>query len=401
MDSPMVDRHLNDRALNEFIRMPVSNYMISFLSQKAAEVIICETSGSAKTSRLPPSPPHTPPDSKTGSPSRSDSPSGFKSDPSGSKADLPSLEKFIASLCKRSHVQVATLMTTLVYLDRLKSKLPPVAKGLRCTVHRIFLAALILSAKFLNDSSPKNKHWADYSSVRGYEPFGFSRTEVNLMEKQLLYLLDWDLNITEDDLYTHLDPFLAPIRDDILRTEAQKRISEFRKQHRLQEQEERRSQDPYTPDMSSSYGSDRMRYDSTPGLDNIPELARSDTATSSGMSSSASSYRSHSRPSTPMSSVGSYYAGAGDGDSMMGDIYESYSTAASPGIVREPLKVEMSGANPGAIGGKGKGDLLPYEIPSTVTSGKKGKGNFWKFLGGGSKIDKNAKDNLLYAAEAA
>jgi len=81
-----------------------------------------------------------------------------------------------------------------------------------CTTHRIFLASLILAAKNLNDSSPKNKHWARYSAVRGFENFGFSITEVNLMEKQLLFLLDWDLRINPDDLYFHLEPFLAPIR---------------------------------------------------------------------------------------------------------------------------------------------------------------------------------------------
>ena len=103
-------------------------------------------------------------------------------------------------------------MTSLVYLSRLQSRLPPVAKGMRCTVHRIFLASLILAAKSLNDSSPKNKHWARYTAVKGYEGFGFSLTEVNLMEKQLLNLLQWDLIVREDDLYTHLKPFLAPIR---------------------------------------------------------------------------------------------------------------------------------------------------------------------------------------------
>ncbi|KAG9756375.1 hypothetical protein KCU95_g20387, partial [Aureobasidium melanogenum] len=36
--------------------------------------------------------------------------------------------------------------------------------------------------------------------------------EVNLMEKQLLNLLNWDLIVREDDLYFHLEPFLAPIR---------------------------------------------------------------------------------------------------------------------------------------------------------------------------------------------
>ena len=83
---------------------------------------------------------------------------------------------------------------------------------MRCTVHRIFLASLILAAKNLNDSSPKNKHWARYTSVKGYDGFGFSLAEVNLMERQLLFLLDFDLGVSEEDLFHHFEPFLAPIR---------------------------------------------------------------------------------------------------------------------------------------------------------------------------------------------
>ncbi|KAF9138942.1 hypothetical protein BG015_002210 [Linnemannia schmuckeri] len=72
---------------------------------------------------------------------------------------------------------------------------------MHCTCHRVFLASLIVAAKYLNDQSPKNKHWSAHSTV-------FSVGEVNLMEKQLLALLDFDLRITEADLASSLQDFL-------------------------------------------------------------------------------------------------------------------------------------------------------------------------------------------------
>lgn len=148
---------------------------------------------------------------------------------------LPTVEQFITSLVHRSHVQVPTLMSSLVYLDRLRSRLPPVAKGVRCTVHRIFLASLILAAKNLNDSSPKNKHWARYSIMRDFDGFGFSLTEVNLMEKQLLFLLDWDLRITEEDLYEHLEPFLTPIKAQYQREQEEREFEQARIEYEEQQ----------------------------------------------------------------------------------------------------------------------------------------------------------------------
>ncbi|KJR86894.1 cyclin [Sporothrix schenckii 1099-18] len=233
MDSTQLSMaELNAAALEQFVFTPVNRDMIRYLADAAANVIQCDpnmmppTASEVQRRTLP-----TPP----GSPSHSPAPRAVRREDGG----LPSLEEFISQLVVSSNVQVPTLMSTLVYLNRLKSHLQPMAKGLRCTTHRIFLASLILSAKYLNDSSPKNKHWANYSVITTeFYNFGFSRTEVNLMEKQLLFLLDWDLRISEEDLYHNLDDFLAPIREDVAARFARRQQRRRRQKLLLQQQQE-------------------------------------------------------------------------------------------------------------------------------------------------------------------
>ena len=204
-------------------------------------------------------------------------------------------------------------MATLVYLNRLKSKLPKTAQGLPCTRHRILLSCLILAAKNLNDSSPKNMHWAQYTDGL------FSVKDINLMERQLLHLLNWDLKVSNDDMCLNLHKFLDPIKQEISNSQKVRKYLQKKQQQADAMQQYLHQQQSSAPSVPTVSSSDNSSYPSpcvappsnAPPLIPVPQLPQSTSTISlrsnisrSSSVASALSLNSHGRNSS-VSSISS------------------------------------------------------------------------------------------------
>lgn len=89
--------------------------------------------------------------------------------------------KFVRTMCERSKASAGSLFACITYIEKLRTKLPATASGIYCTRHRIFLSSLVCANKYCNDTPLRNKQWSRLTT--------FTLQEINLMERQLLFLL--------------------------------------------------------------------------------------------------------------------------------------------------------------------------------------------------------------------
>ncbi|KAG0471377.1 hypothetical protein HPP92_015923 [Vanilla planifolia] len=98
-----------------------------------------------------------------------------------------SIENYIERIHSYALCSPACLVAAFVYLDRAVHRRPDLLVG-SLNVHRLLLTAVMIASKFF-DTMPQNN--AFYAKVGGV-----SNADLNKMEVELLFLLDFGINVT-------------------------------------------------------------------------------------------------------------------------------------------------------------------------------------------------------------
>ncbi|KAJ3745750.1 hypothetical protein DFH05DRAFT_1396450 [Lentinula detonsa] len=127
--------------------------------------------------------------------------------------ELNEFTAFVSIVLIRAQVTTPVILALLVYIDEVKAnpqQLRSVLRNKFAIYERIFLGALILASKYLDDDAMnKNTEWAACIPYFGAE-------DISLVEDDFLTALQWNLTIREQDIWGHFAGILgvyAPPRD--------------------------------------------------------------------------------------------------------------------------------------------------------------------------------------------
>ncbi|EIW84764.1 hypothetical protein CONPUDRAFT_116938 [Coniophora puteana RWD-64-598 SS2] len=107
---------------------------------------------------------------------------------------------FVNNVLTRAEVTIPVILVSLVYIDRAKPHLQIALEEWAC--ERVFLGAIMVASKYLNDSTLKNIHWALCTGV-------FGKRDVGRIEREFLDVLDFELGVSEADILSHHDSLSA------------------------------------------------------------------------------------------------------------------------------------------------------------------------------------------------
>jgi hypothetical protein len=108
------------------------------------------------------------------------------------------INKYLMRIVKYSHPAYASIITTLIYIDKLCESSNLILT--RMNIHRLLLSCFVISIKFNEDDYYSNEYYAKVGGV--------SLCELNKLEETILSLLDFSLFI-DDELYDNYEKQLS------------------------------------------------------------------------------------------------------------------------------------------------------------------------------------------------
>ncbi|KAG2195352.1 hypothetical protein INT46_010950 [Mucor plumbeus] len=123
---------------------------------------------------------------------------------------LPELPKFIKLVYQKCRLTPTVLVIGLIYLERLKKNLPDQAQGEYDTPHKLFLAAMIVATKYIEDYASHA-----VSIYRIVSPLYTSR-ELNEMERSFLGVLKFDLFVDISEMDRFVDEHQESLELELL-----------------------------------------------------------------------------------------------------------------------------------------------------------------------------------------
>ncbi|ORX49406.1 hypothetical protein DM01DRAFT_247123, partial [Hesseltinella vesiculosa] len=109
---------------------------------------------------------------------------------------LPPIMDFVGRVFEGCPMPAAVPVFALLYLLRLKQRLPPNAQGAVDTPHRLLLASLLISSKYLCEVGT---HLTSAMIARNVAPW-YDAQDINRMERSLLQMLGFDLWVSPLEL---------------------------------------------------------------------------------------------------------------------------------------------------------------------------------------------------------
>lgn len=101
------------------------------------------------------------------------------------------LEQYVARFVKHLRVSISVYVVAFYYLDKVRAKDELLALN-ELNVHRLFVAAVLVSAKYMEDDTYKNSSLARIGGIP-------SSAEMNMLEGQFLRRLKWDCGVSPQD----------------------------------------------------------------------------------------------------------------------------------------------------------------------------------------------------------